>query len=45
MRCRLIAMHGTLHRPEGRSVRDFLDVICAAVIVIVFMVVFIGYFG
>ena len=44
-RNRLIAMHGTLLRPEGSKVRDFLDVICAAVIVIVFMVVFIGYFG
>ena len=44
-RCRLIGMHGTLNKPEGRTLRDFLDVIFAAVIVIVFMVVFIGYFG
>ena len=45
MRNILLDKHGILTRPEGSKVRDFLDVICAAIIVIVFMVVFIGYFG
>ena len=40
----LMNMHGHLFRREGK-VRDFLDVICAAIIVIVFMVIFIGYWG
>jgi len=41
----LPAQHGVLLRQEGSKVRDFMDVICAAIVVIVFMVVFIGYFG
>ena len=45
MRNHLIAMHGTLLRPEGRTVRDFLDVICAAIIAIVFAIVFYGWMG
>jgi len=45
MRNHLIAMHGTLLRPEGSKVRDFLDVICAAVVVIVFSIIFIGWWG
>jgi len=45
MRNILLDKHGILTRPEGNKVRDFLDVIYAAIIVIVFMVIFIGYWG
>ena len=42
-RCRLIRMHGTLNKPEGRTVRDFIDVICAAIIVAVIALAVLGF--